>query len=121
MITDILQPTHLIFILVVALLVLGPKRLPEAGRAIGSGLRSFRGAMAGIESEAQNLFSDDSEKAAAPEPTIVEPEIVSSSSVSVSHAAVEEVPQPVAVAPATVIAPAAPTVVSSTSRADENE
>ncbi|MBV8946001.1 MAG: twin-arginine translocase TatA/TatE family subunit, partial [Solirubrobacterales bacterium] len=35
MIGDILQPTHLLFVLVVALLVLGPKRLPEAGRALG--------------------------------------------------------------------------------------
>jgi TatA/E family protein of Tat protein translocase len=42
---DILQPTHLLFILVVALLVLGPKRLPEVGRALGRGLRDFRNAL----------------------------------------------------------------------------
>jgi sec-independent protein translocase protein TatA len=42
---DILQPTHLIFVLVVALLVLGPKRLPEVGRALGRGLRDFRSAL----------------------------------------------------------------------------
>ena len=47
MFTDILQPTHLIFILVVALLVLGPKRLPEVGRSLGRGLRDFRSAMSG--------------------------------------------------------------------------
>lgn len=45
MIGDILQPTHLLFILVVALLVLGPKRLPEVGRALGRGLRDFRSAL----------------------------------------------------------------------------
>jgi sec-independent protein translocase protein TatA len=45
---DVLQPTHLIFILVVALLVLGPKRLPEVGRSLGKGLRDFRGALSGI-------------------------------------------------------------------------
>lgn len=44
---DILQPTHLLFVLVVALLVLGPKRLPEVGRALGRGLRDFRSAMSG--------------------------------------------------------------------------
>jgi sec-independent protein translocase protein TatA len=44
---DILQPTHLIFILVVALLVLGPKRLPEVGRSLGKGLRDFKTAMSG--------------------------------------------------------------------------
>jgi TatA/E family protein of Tat protein translocase len=42
---DILQPTHLLFILVVALLVLGPNRLPEVGRALGRGLRDFRHAL----------------------------------------------------------------------------
>ena len=49
MISDILQPTHLLFVLVVALLVLGPKRLPEAGRALGKGLRDFRSAISGEE------------------------------------------------------------------------
>ena len=39
MIGDILQPTDLLFVLVVALLVLGPKRLPEVGRSLGKGLR----------------------------------------------------------------------------------
>jgi sec-independent protein translocase protein TatA len=44
---DILQPTHLLFILVIALIVLGPKRLPEVGRSLGKGLRDFRTAMSG--------------------------------------------------------------------------
>jgi sec-independent protein translocase protein TatA len=58
---DILQPTHLLFILVVALLVLGPKRLPEVGRSLGRGLRDFKAAVSGEERERQ----DD---AALPEP-----------------------------------------------------
>ena len=49
MIGDILQPTHLLFVLVVALLVLGPKRLPEASRAIGKGIRDFKMAVSGEE------------------------------------------------------------------------
>ena len=39
-----LQPTHLIIILVVALLLFGPSRLPEIGRAFGSTLREFQSA-----------------------------------------------------------------------------
>ncbi len=46
-ISDILQPTHLLLVLAVALLVLGPKRLPEAARSIGRGLRDFRTAVNG--------------------------------------------------------------------------
>jgi TatA/E family protein of Tat protein translocase len=51
MVTDILQPTHLLFILVVALLVLGPKRLPEVARTLGNGLRDFRSAISGETDE----------------------------------------------------------------------
>lgn len=51
MVGDILQPTHLLFVLVVALLVLGPKRLPEVGRQLGNGLRDFREAISGDHSE----------------------------------------------------------------------
>jgi sec-independent protein translocase protein TatA len=42
MIENILSPTHLLLILVVALVVLGPKRLPEAGRGLGSAIRGFK-------------------------------------------------------------------------------
>jgi sec-independent protein translocase protein TatA len=51
MVGDILQPTHLLFVLLVALLVLGPKRLPEVGRTLGSGLRDFRQALSGESHE----------------------------------------------------------------------
>jgi sec-independent protein translocase protein TatA len=38
---------ELLIILALALIVLGPKKLPEAGRAIGRGLREFRESLAG--------------------------------------------------------------------------
>jgi sec-independent protein translocase protein TatA len=47
MLTNILQPTHAIILLIVALLVLGPKRLPEAGRAVGQGLKEFKSSVSG--------------------------------------------------------------------------
>lgn len=40
-------PTELVIVLVVALLVLGPKRLPSAGRSLGSGIREFRDSLTG--------------------------------------------------------------------------
>jgi sec-independent protein translocase protein TatA len=38
-------PLELLVILVVALIVLGPQRLPDAGRAVGRGMREFRQAL----------------------------------------------------------------------------
>ncbi len=39
------SPVHLLFIAVVALVVLGPKRLPGLARALGQGIREFRQAL----------------------------------------------------------------------------
>jgi sec-independent protein translocase protein TatA len=49
MFTGLLTPTHLIIVLVVALVFLGPKRLPEAGRALGQGLKEFKKSIASAE------------------------------------------------------------------------
>ena len=43
----LLSPGHLVIVLVIALLVLGPKRLPEFGRSLGSGIRGFKEAITG--------------------------------------------------------------------------
>ena len=40
-------PTELIIVLVIALIVLGPKRLPEVGRSIGNGMREFKDSISG--------------------------------------------------------------------------
>jgi TatA/E family protein of Tat protein translocase len=39
------SPSHLLFLGVVALIVLGPKRLPELARALGKGMRELRDAL----------------------------------------------------------------------------
>jgi len=39
------QPMHLLVIAFVALLVFGPKRLPELGKGLGDGIRAFKGGM----------------------------------------------------------------------------
>jgi sec-independent protein translocase protein TatA len=42
---------ELIIILVIALLVLGPKKLPEVGRSVGRGMREFKESLSGNDSE----------------------------------------------------------------------
>ncbi|MDQ6776156.1 MAG: twin-arginine translocase TatA/TatE family subunit [Actinomycetota bacterium] len=51
MTSGILSPMHLLIVLVVALIVLGPKRLPGAGRALGQGLREFKDSIGGTGSD----------------------------------------------------------------------
>jgi sec-independent protein translocase protein TatA len=45
MIENILGPTRLLLILAVARIVLGPRRLPEAGRGLGSAIRGFKNSL----------------------------------------------------------------------------
>ncbi|HEY2602386.1 MAG TPA: twin-arginine translocase TatA/TatE family subunit [Thermoleophilaceae bacterium] len=44
-------PLELIVVLIIALVVLGPKRLPEVGRSVGKGMREFKDAISGEEKE----------------------------------------------------------------------
>jgi sec-independent protein translocase protein TatA len=45
MLEGLLQPSHLLVILAVALFVFGPKKLPELGKGLGDGIRNFRDSM----------------------------------------------------------------------------
>ena len=60
MIESLLTPTHMLLILVVALIVLGPKRLPEAGRGFGSAIHDFKESLS---------LSASSPEQPAPEPS----------------------------------------------------
>lgn len=51
MFNGLFQPSHLLLILVVVLIVFGPGKLPEVGKALGKGLRDMRSAFAGSEEE----------------------------------------------------------------------
>jgi len=44
-------PLEIIVVLIIALVVLGPRRLPEFGRSVGKGMREFKGALTGREEE----------------------------------------------------------------------
>ena len=45
MFEGLFQPMHLLVILFIALLVFGPKKLPELGKGLGDGIRSFKDSM----------------------------------------------------------------------------
>ena len=47
MLSGLENPVHLLIILLIAMLVLGPKRLPGIGRSLGSGIREFRDSLGG--------------------------------------------------------------------------
>jgi sec-independent protein translocase protein TatA len=49
MFEGIFQPIHLVVIFGIALLVFGPKKLPELGKGIGEGIRGFKSAIQGAE------------------------------------------------------------------------
>jgi TatA/E family protein of Tat protein translocase len=40
-------PMELLVVLIIALVVFGPKRLPELGRSLGKGIREFKGSVSG--------------------------------------------------------------------------
>ena len=42
---DLLSPTHLLIIFAIALLIFGPKKLPELGKGIGEGFRALKDGM----------------------------------------------------------------------------
>lgn len=47
-------PLELAIVLIIALVVFGPKRLPELGRSLGRGIREFRGSVSGESHEPEH-------------------------------------------------------------------
>ena len=45
-------PMELVVVLAIALMVLGPKKLPEVGKSLGRGIREFKGSIGGEHAEA---------------------------------------------------------------------
>ncbi len=45
------QPMHLLLILIIAIFVFGPKRLPELGRSLGASIRGFKDAVSEMSNE----------------------------------------------------------------------
>jgi len=110
---DLLTPVHLIIVLGIALLVFGPKRLPELGAGLGKSLREFREATSGVTTafNQQNFSVDNLVRPttvthpyqAAPQPAVVTPPPSPATMAAAAAAAPSEVPLA-----ATAPAPAAP-------------
>lgn len=54
MFEGLFQPTHLLLVLAIALLIFGPRKLPELGQGLGKGIRGFKDALKGIAEDADN-------------------------------------------------------------------
>jgi sec-independent protein translocase protein TatA len=54
-------PMELVIVLIIALLVIGPKRLPEVGKSLGKGMREFKESISG-----ENRDDDDEADASPP-------------------------------------------------------
>ena len=57
MFEGLFQPMHLLVIFGIALLVFGPKKLPELGKGIGEGIRGFKSAMKAEEEKPAIVMS----------------------------------------------------------------
>ena len=66
-------PLELAIVLVIALVIFGPKRLPDLGRSLGSGMREFKNSITGKD--------DDEDKLDTKKPELAEPQAPTSESV----------------------------------------
>lgn len=60
MFEGLFQPMHLLVILVVAVLVMGPKKLPELGSGLAKGIKSFKEGIKMVEDEVKTTTSSAS-------------------------------------------------------------
>ncbi|WP_034384776.1 twin-arginine translocase TatA/TatE family subunit [Deinococcus sp. YIM 77859] len=88
-------PGELFVILLIALLVFGPKKLPELGKSLGAGIREFRRGTQGLKEELEGSFREAPSQAAAPAQTITAQAVVPPATAQVvtpAPAVVEEKP-----------------------------
>ena len=61
-------PLEIAIVLIIALLVFGPKRLPELGKSLGKGIREFKGSISGEHDDEDEKPQLSSSETAAPAP-----------------------------------------------------
>jgi sec-independent protein translocase protein TatA len=96
---DLLTPGHIILVLVGALLIFGPKRLPDIGKSLGKGIREFKGAL--------NHIADD-EPATSSTPAPAPPPAPAWPPVQATAQPVDVGPVPPAVTPQAPVMPTPP-------------
>jgi sec-independent protein translocase protein TatA len=64
--SGLVTPVHLIFLLLLALLLFGAKRLPEIGRSLGTGMREFKDSVTAQDKDKEETRSELPPPAAAP-------------------------------------------------------
>jgi sec-independent protein translocase protein TatA len=73
-------PLELVIVLIIAIVVVGPKKLPQLGRSLGSGMREFKDGITGKskDQEERDAFGEPAEEPspAALDRTAAEPEVV---------------------------------------------
>jgi sec-independent protein translocase protein TatA len=87
-------PLEIGIVLIIALIVLGPKKLPDMGRSLGKGMREFKSAITGNDEE-EREHELVAAHAAEPEvvtrdvvkPTVVKPEVVTAEVVKTDRSA----------------------------------
>jgi sec-independent protein translocase protein TatA len=57
-------PLEIALVAIIALIVLGPAKLPDAAKAMGRGMREFKGALSGEDDEHEREHVDEHEKPA---------------------------------------------------------
>ncbi len=68
-----LSPAHLLIVLVIALIVIGPGKLPEVGAAIGKSIREFQKATGGVEGDLLRSLTGGTKTAPPAQPPQVPP------------------------------------------------
>jgi sec-independent protein translocase protein TatA len=74
------NPLHIAFLLVILLLIFGAKRLPELGRSLGTGMRSFKESISG-----EGPVSEHVEQLPVSSPEPVSPVVAAEPVVAPSH------------------------------------
>ncbi len=72
-----LSPAHLLIILVIALVVIGPGKLPEVGAAIGKSIREFQKATGGMQGDLLGTLTGGTKPAPPAQPPQVPPSVQS--------------------------------------------